>query len=272
MIPQGFQKTDERMKVRPKKRLGQHFLTDADIAARTADSIPDDSAESLVEIGPGMGMLTQFLIPKNKKLFPVEIDDESVEYLEEHYPDLKDNIIYGDFLDFNLSEKFPEGLDLIGNFPYNISAPILFKVLEHRRVVRSVVGMFQKEVAQRIVASHGNKTYGILSVLIQTFYKAELLFTVGPEKFNPPPNVDSAVLRLQQIPDKTLKCDEAFFFKTVKTAFGMRRKMLRNSLKPILGEVVSDHPFMTLRPEQLSPEQFEELAVWLQDNTANISD
>lgn len=252
------------MKVRPKKRLGQHFLTDDSIAAQVADSLPDESAESLVEVGPGMGMLTQFLVSKSENLFPVEIDNESVEYLTEHFPDLKEKIIYGDFLDFDLSERFPEGMDLIGNFPYNISAPILFKVLEHRRIVQSVVGMFQKEVAQRIVASHGNKTYGILSVLIQTFYKAELLFSVGPEKFNPPPNVDSAVLRLTRIPGKTLKCKEAFFFKTVKTAFGMRRKMLRNSLKPILGEIVLEHPFMTLRPEQLSPEQFEELTLVLQ--------
>ncbi len=252
------------MKVRPKKRLGQHFLIDESISARVADSISEDSAENLVEVGPGMGMLTQFLIPKSKKLYPVEVDSESVEYLTEHFPDLKDKIIYGDFLQFNLTDKFPEGMDLIGNFPYNISAPILFKVLEHRRVVQSVIGMFQKEVAQRIVASHGNKTYGILSVFIQTFYTAELLFSVGPEKFSPPPNVDSAVLRLQRIPDKSLQCDEAFFFKTVKTAFGMRRKMLRNSLKPILGEIVLDHPFMTLRPEQLSPKQFEELTLVLQ--------
>lgn len=252
------------MKVRPKKYLGQHFLTDDSIAARVADSLPEKSAESLVEVGPGMGMLTQFLIARNRDLYPIEIDKESVEYLTEHYPALKENIIYGDFLAFNLTDKFPEGMDLIGNFPYNISAPILFKVLEHRRVVQSVIGMFQKEVAQRIVASHGNKTYGILSVLIQTFYTAELLFSVGPEKFSPPPNVDSAVLRLQRIPDKSLQCDEAFFFKTVKTAFGMRRKMLRNSLKPILGETVLEHPFMTLRPEQLSPKQFEELTLALQ--------
>lgn len=250
-----------RMHVRPKKHLGQHFLKDESLAKRTADALFIDQYTNVLEIGPGTGVLTQFLIDKTKSLYLAEIDVESVNFLRERFPNLKKRILHVDFLKIDLAAKFPQGLVIVGNFPYNISAPIMFKVLEYRRQVQAVAGMFQKEVAERITAAHGSKKYGILSVLLQTFYETELLFTLDPEKFDPPPNVDSAVIKLRRIPGKELEYSESFFIRVVKTAFNQRRKMLRNSMKSMFPNGVPDHPFMTLRPEQLSPLQFEELAL-----------
>ncbi len=251
------------MSVKPKKHLGQHFLKDADIAERIADALPTKNDDYLLEIGSGMGMLTEFLIDKTKNLFLVELDIESIEYLEKAYPHLGDRIMHADFLKLDIRKKFPRDISIIGNFPYNISSQILFKVLENRKQVQSLVGMFQKEVAERITASHGNKKYGILSVLIQTFYDTELLFTLGAEKFFPPPKVDSAVIRLHKKERAEPKFDDSFFLKVVKMAFNQRRKMLRNTLKPFFPDGIPQHPFMTLRPEQLSPPQFEELTLFL---------
>ncbi|MEA2041533.1 MAG: 16S rRNA (adenine(1518)-N(6)/adenine(1519)-N(6))-dimethyltransferase RsmA [Bacteroidota bacterium] len=245
------------MGVRPKKHLGQHFLTNQIIAENIVEAAQINSNTPILEIGPGMGVLTQYIEPLSKNFFLIEIDSESVDYLYKNFPSLSENIFEQDFLNFDIQKHFPEGMDLIGNFPYNISAPILFQVLKYKSSVNKVTGMFQKEVAQRIAAPHGNKTYGILSVYIQSFFKTELLFTVSPGNFNPPPKVDSAVLQLTKIPNRKLDCDETLFFKVVKVSFHKRRKMLRNSLKDILGKTTIDNEIMTKRPEQLSPKDFE---------------
>ena len=249
------------MSVKAKKHLGQHFLTDESIAEKIADSISLDSYSKVLEIGPGMGVLTKYLLEKPKETFVIEIDTESVEYLGKNYPKLEGKIISKDFLKYNLNEVFNgEQFAIIGNFPYNISTQIVFKTLEMRNQIPEFAGMFQKEVAQRICEKKGSKVYGILSVLTQAFYEAEYLFTVPPDVFDPPPKVDSGVLRLRRKEDFSLPCDEKVFFRVVKTAFQQRRKTLRNSLKTFdFSDSLKEDSIFDLRPEQLSVEQFIEL-------------
>jgi len=245
--------------VRPKKQLGQHFLTDLSIARRIADTLQAPCPVQVLEVGPGMGVLTQFLLQNTAfNLRLIEIDNESVEYLRSHYPALGDNLIQGDFLKMDLSQLFnDEPFALIGNYPYNISSQIFFKALEHRNRIPLITGMVQKEVAERMAAKPGGKTYGILSVLLQAYYDIEYLFTVPPGVFCPPPKVQSAVFRMRRNQVQSLDCDEAKFKTVVKTAFGQRRKTLRNSLKPLLapGFDTTD-PIFDQRPERLSVADF----------------
>lgn len=252
-------------KVRAKKHLGQHFLNDENIAQKIADSLTLNGYQKVLEIGPGMGVLTKYLLEKPITTYVVEIDTESVTYLEKHYPKLDNKIISKDFLKYNLKEVFQEEpFAIIGNFPYNISSQIVFKTLEMRDQVPEFSGMFQKEVAERICEKKGSKTYGILSVLTQAFYDAEYLFTVSEHVFTPPPKVKSGVLRLIRKPDYRLPCDEKKFFTVVKTAFNQRRKTLRNSLKTLgISENLKEDSIFDLRPEQLSVEQFIELTIKL---------
>lgn len=250
-------------KVRAKKHLGQHFLKDEEVAERIADTLSLNRYENVLEIGPGMGVLTKYLLKKPIKTYVCEIDTESVAYLQAHYLQLSDRILEEDFLKYNLKKTFKdEQFAIIGNFPYNISTQIVFKTIEMRDQIPEFSGMFQKEVAQRICAPHGNKTYGILSVLTQVFYEAEYLFTVPPEVFNPPPKVNSGVMRLIRKEDYTLPCDEKLFFRVVKTAFQQRRKTLRNSLKTFnLSDNLKEDTIFGLRPEQLSVQGFVDLTI-----------
>lgn len=253
------------MDVRAKKYLGQHFLTDESIAARIAESL-SGNCPRVLEIGPGMGVLTKYLYSRPELDFcAIEIDTESVDYLHSHYPDLK--VIEGDFLKMDLTALFHESFAVIGNFPYNISSQILFRVFENRNLIPEVVGMFQKEVAERIAAGPGNKTYGILSVLLSAFYNIEYLFTVPEHVFNPPPKVKSAVIRLVRNDVTTLECDEKLFVTVVKTGFNQRRKTLRNALKPlgIQYDGISDE-VLAKRAEQLSVENFVSLTKQLSQN------
>ena len=244
--------------VRPKKFLGQHFLTDLSVAQRIAETI---SAGRVLEIGPGMGVLTQYLL-KNKDidLTAIELDRESVAYLKEWYPEL--HLIEGDFLKLDLEELYPEGeFCVIGNYPYNISSQIFFKVLEYKDRIPVCSGMIQKEVAERIASKPGKKAYGILSVLLQAYYDIEYLFTVNENVFAPPPKVKSAVVRLTRNRRQELGCNEQLFKQVVKTAFNQRRKQMRNSLMSLVGKenpLLSD-PVFTKRPEQLSVEEFIQL-------------
>lgn len=244
--------------VRAKKHLGQHFLTDESIAKNIADTLNFEGYDITLEIGPGMGVLTKYLLEKPTETYVIEIDTESVTYLDTHYPKLHGKIISKDFLKYNINEVF-EGkpFAIIGNFPYNISSQIVFKCLELRHQVTEFSGMFQKEVAERICEKKGSKAYGILSVLVQAFYDAEYLFTVSPDVFNPPPKVNSGVLRLRRKENFTLPCNEKLFFSVVKTGFQQRRKTLRNSLKSFnLSDNLKEDTIFDLRPEQLSVEQF----------------
>lgn len=242
--------------VKPKKHLGQHFLKDENIARKIVDSL-GESVRNVLEVGPGMGVLTKHLLTKEySDLRVAEIDIESVVYLRHHYPSL--NIIEGDFLKLDLSELYSAPLAIIGNFPYNISSQIFFKVLDHRNLVTEVVGMVQKEVAERIAAPPGSKTYGILSVLLQAWYDIDYLFTVHEHVFTPPPKVKSAVIRLKRNTTDSLGCDERFFFALVKTAFNQRRKTLRNAIRSMTPEGFQ-HPFLDKRAEQLSVSEFVEL-------------
>ena len=246
--------------VRAKKSLGQHFLKDEGIARRIADSLELSERTPVLEIGPGMGVLTKYLINNpNADFTVVEIDKESVAYLNEHYPELR--VIDGDFLKMRLDQVYPDGLCVIGNFPYNISSQIFFKVLEYRDLVPQVIGMIQKEVAERLAEPPGSRTYGILSVLLQAYYDIEYLFTVDENVFAPPPKVKSAVIRLKRNSRKSLDCDEKLFFTVVKTAFNQRRKQLRNSLKPLLPKKddEAEPKILDYRPEQLGVEDFVEL-------------
>jgi len=248
--------------VKPKKFLGQHFLTDLSVARRIADTVDACLDLPVLEVGPGMGVLTQYLLPKERELKVVEIDFDSVPYLHEHFPQLGDNIIEGDFLQMNLHEVFGgRSFVLTGNYPYNISSQIFFKMVENRDLIPCCTGMIQKEVAERMAASPGSKTYGVLSVLIQAWYDVEYLFTVSETVFNPPPKVKSAVIRLTRNGKTNLGCDEQLFRRIVKTVFTMRRKMMRNGMKQILGKdspMLSDSIF-TKRPEQLSISDFIDL-------------
>lgn len=254
-----------QMKVQPKKRLGQHFLKDAGIARRIAGTLSGEGYDTILEIGPGMGMLTGFLIERAFTDFRVvEVDNESVDYLNEHYPGLK--IIHHDFLRLDLASLAKDKLAIIGNFPYNISSQIFFKVLENRDIIPEVAGMIQKEVAERICTGPGSRTYGILSVLLQAYYKPEYLFTVSEHVFFPPPKVKSAVIRLRRNSVEKLNCDENLFLRVVKASFNQRRKTLRNSIKSAFTLVRDDYAQLNLRPEQLSVEQFVELTSWVSEN------
>jgi 16S rRNA (adenine1518-N6/adenine1519-N6)-dimethyltransferase len=242
-------------KVRPKKFLGQHFLNDQSIAQRIVESLAVRAEDPVLEIGPGTGVLTKFLIEKGQNLRVIEIDRDSVAFLKKHYPSL--DIVEGDFLELDLHQIYPAHFSIIGNFPYNISSQIFFKVLEHRDQVDQVVCMLQKEVADRLAASHGNKTYGILSVLLQAYYDIKSLFKVNPGVFNPPPKVMSAVIRLERNQRQALGCDEKLFVVVVKQGFNNRRKTLRNALKNLnLAAEISALPIMDKRAEQLSVEDF----------------
>lgn len=245
--------------VRAKKHLGQHFLKDQNIAQKIVAALPDDT-KAVLEVGPGMGILTKFLLQQKKlELKVIDIDLESIDFLKENFPELKGNIIAADFLKEDLTKHFADAFSVIGNFPYNISSQIIFKILDHRNQVPAAVGMFQKEVAERIAAGHNNKTYGILSVLTQAFYDVEYLFTVSENVFIPPPKVKSAVIRLKRKEEK-LNCNETLFFKVIKAGFNQRRKTLRNALKSFtVREEFRDHEFFTKRAEALTVKQFEEL-------------
>lgn len=240
--------------VKAKKHLGQHFLKDVNIASKIVGSL-NPATTSVLEIGPGMGVLTRFLVEKPLKLKVVEIDRESVNYLNTQYPSLE--VIEADFLKLNLGKIFSEPFSVIGNFPYNISSQILFKVLEYRDSIPEVVGMVQREVGRRIASGPGNKEYGILSVLLQAFYEIEYLFTVPETVFNPPPKVKSGVIRLRRNLRRQLSCDEKLFSHIVKQAFQMRRKTLRNALKSLnLPEEIALKSVLDKRAEQLSVEEF----------------
>jgi 16S rRNA (adenine1518-N6/adenine1519-N6)-dimethyltransferase len=253
-------------KVQPKKNLGQHFLKDLGIACKIAGSLTGDGYNSVLEIGPGMGVLTKYLMERTFNDFRViEIDNESVHYLQTHFPGLK-NIIRGDFLSMNIDSCFPGKIAIIGNFPYNISTQILFKVLKHREKVIEIVGMLQKEVAERICAGPGSKTYGILSVLLQAFYNTEYLFTVPEHLFSPPPKVKSGVIRLIRNDTVSLECDETLFVRVVKSCFNQRRKTLRNSVRAAFVLKRDDYSEFNLRPEQLSVHQFVRLTRWIDEN------
>lgn len=257
--------------VRAKKALGQHFLIDLNIAQKICNSLTeraDTDPEATLEVGCGMGVLTQYLLRRTDiTTYGAEIDTESVEYLNAHYPDFTPRLIEGDFLKMNLREMFPEGVRIIGNFPYNISSQIFFKVIENRDLIPQCVGMIQKEVAVRIAEPPGSREYGILSVLLQAWYDIEYLFTVSEKVFNPPPKVKSAVIRLRRNNTTKLDCDETLFVKVVKASFGQRRKMLRNSLKAVFGNFGgAEHPLFTTRAEQLSVAQFVELTNWVAEH------
>lgn len=254
--------------VRAKKHLGQHFLRDENIAKKIADTLTLQGYKDVLEIGPGMGVLTKYLLKKDIKTHVIEIDTESVEYLKNNYLNLSDRIYEKDFLKYDLTEIFKDQpFAIIGNFPYNISSQIVFKTLEMRHQIPEFSGMFQKEVAQRICSKEGSKIYGILSVLTQAFYDAEYLFTVPPSVFNPPPKVDSGVLLLKRKENFTLPCDEALFFKVVKTGFQQRRKTLRNSLKTFnLSDNLKANTIFGQRPEQLSVLQFIELTSLIEND------
>lgn len=256
------------MSVKAKKHLGQHFLKDENIAKKIADTLSLKGYYDVLEIGPGMGVLTKYLLDKDTTTHVVEIDTESVDYLKNNYLNLSERIYEKDFLryDFNLVFK-GKSFAIIGNFPYNISTQIVFKTLEMRDQIPEFSGMFQKEVAQRICSKEGSKVYGILSVLTQAFYNAEYLFTVPPEVFNPPPKVDSGVLLLTRKENYTLPCDEKLFFRVVKTGFQQRRKTLRNSLKVFnLSDNLKANTIFGQRPEQLSVDQFIELTTLIEND------
>jgi 16S rRNA (adenine1518-N6/adenine1519-N6)-dimethyltransferase len=252
----------------PKKSLGQHFLNDPSIAQKIVASLRADSIRQVVEVGPGMGALTGFLLQETRfDARFVEVDADAAVFLEKQFPEIKEKLIYADFLEYPLSEHYQGKIAVIGNFPYNISTQILFKILEHRSLVAEVVGMLQKEVAERIAASYGSKTYGITSVLLQAFYDIEYLFTVHEDSFTPPPKVKSGVIRLTRNNVDTLPCNEKLFTQVVKTAFNQRRKMLSNSLKTLLPDNVQrDLPIFSKRPEQLSVQDFIELTQWMEQS------
>lgn len=262
--------------VKPKKNLGQHFLTDLNVAKRIADTVDACPNIPILEIGPGMGVLTQYLVEKHRDVKAVEIDKESVAYLNEAFPILHDNIVGADFLQMNLEDIFSgKQFVLTGNYPYDISSQIFFKMLDNRDLIPCCTGMIQREVALRIAAQPGNKTYGILSVLIQAWYDVEYLFTVDEDVFNPPPKVKSAVIRMTRNNVSKLNCDEILFKRLVKTVFNQRRKMLRVSLRQMIPNKVHknfyEQDVMTKRPEQLTIAQFVELTKMVEAEMAVIN-
>lgn len=267
--------------VRPKKQLGQHFLTNQDIARRIADTVDACPALPILEVGPGMGVLTQYLLPKGRPVKVVEIDTESVAYLKENMPQLGENILGDDFLRMPLDQVFGgQPFVLTGNYPYNISSQIFFRMLEYRDLIPCCTGMIQREVAQRMAAGPGSRTYGILSVLLQAWYSVEYLFTVDEHVFCPPPKVKSAVIRLTRNEVSSLPCNEVLFRRVVKTTFNQRRKTLRNNIRPLLAQIDNeqrekglqpkDHTewlaqeLFQKRPEQLSVQDFISLTLSLQ--------
>lgn len=267
--------------VRPKKQLGQHFLTDQDVARRIADTVDACPALPILEVGPGMGVLTQYLLPKGRPVKVVEIDIESVAYLKENMPQLGENILGDDFLRMPLDQVFGgQPFVLTGNYPYNISSQIFFRMLEYRDLIPCCTGMIQREVAQRMAAGPGSRTYGILSVLLQAWYSVEYLFTVDEHVFCPPPKVKSAVIRLTRNEVSSLPCNEVLFRRVVKTTFNQRRKTLRNNIRPLLAQIDNeqrekglqpkDHTewlaqeLFQKRPEQLSVQDFISLTLSLQ--------
>lgn len=267
--------------VRPKKQLGQHFLTDQDVARRIADTVDACPALPILEVGPGMGVLTQYLLPKGRPVKVVEIDTESVAYLKENMPQLGENILGDDFLRMPLDQVFGgQPFVLTGNYPYNISSQIFFRMLEYRGLIPCCTGMIQREVAQRMAAGPGSRTYGILSVLLQAWYSVEYLFTVDEHVFCPPPKVKSAVIRLTRNEVSSLPCNEVLFRRVVKTTFNQRRKTLRNNIRPLLAQIDNeqrekgmqpkDHTewlaqeLFQKRPEQLSVQDFISLTLSLQ--------
>ncbi|MDF9829945.1 16S rRNA (adenine(1518)-N(6)/adenine(1519)-N(6))-dimethyltransferase RsmA [Parabacteroides sp. PF5-6] len=258
--------------VKPKKSLGQHFLKDMQIAERIAGTLDEYKHMPVLEVGPGTGVLTRFLLEKGHDLTVVELDWDSIDYLNQHFPALEDRIIADDFLQLNLQKVFDgRPFCVTGNYPYNISSQIFFKVLDYKDLIPCCTGMIQKEVAERIAAGPGSKTYGITSVLLQAWYNIEYLFTVSETVFDPPPKVKSAVIRMTRNQRTELGCDEKLFRTVVKTSFNQRRKTLRNSMKPILGKDCPDYalPVFDKRPEQLSFDQFVELTLltekWLKE-------
>ncbi|WP_460220157.1 16S rRNA (adenine(1518)-N(6)/adenine(1519)-N(6))-dimethyltransferase RsmA [Psychroserpens sp. MEBiC05023] len=259
------------MSVKAKKHLGQHFLTDESIAEKIANTLSLNGYEHVLEIGPGMGVLTKYLLDKPLKTHVIEIDTESVEYLKANYLNLANRVYEQDFLKYDLTKIFNnEPFAIIGNFPYNISTQIVFKTLEMREQIPEFSGMFQKEVAQRICSKEGSKVYGILSVLTQAFYDAEYVFTVPPTVFNPPPKVDSGVLILKRKANFSLPVDEKLFFRVVKTAFQQRRKTLRNSLKAFnLSDNLKANVIFGKRPEQLNVDSFIELTQLIENDAIN---
>ncbi|MDT0554225.1 16S rRNA (adenine(1518)-N(6)/adenine(1519)-N(6))-dimethyltransferase RsmA [Urechidicola vernalis] len=258
------------MTVKAKKHLGQHFLKDEDIAKKIADSLTLSGYKDVLEIGPGMGVLTKYVIPKDVNVHVIEIDTESVEYLKtaREVQKLDFEILEADFLKIDLRTEFQnKQIAIIGNFPYNISSQIVFKAIENRNMIPEFSGMFQKEVAKRIAEKEGSKVYGILSVLTQAFYDVEYLFTVPPSVFNPPPKVDSGVIRLIRKENYTLPVNEKLFFRVVKTAFNQRRKMLRGSLKSFnLSDKLREDAIFAMRPEQLSVNQFFDLTAKIEED------
>ena len=252
--------------VRPKKALGQHFLTDQNIAQRIVEQLSPD-VESVIEVGAGTGVLTQFLVRDVlDKFHVIEIDKESIAYLQQHFPMLGDRLIEGDFLRADLSQYGQQNMAIIGNFPYNISSQIFFQVLKFKEQVVEVVGMVQKEMAERMAAKEGSKTYGILSVLMQAWYDIDYLFTVHENVFNPPPKVKSAVIKMRRNAVTDLGCDEKLFVNIVKQAFNQRRKTMRNSLRPMLSPEIIENEVFNKRPEQLSVQEFIELTNLIERN------
>ena len=255
------------MNIRAKKGLGQHFLKDKNIAQQIVDSLSGNGFPVL-EVGAGMGVLTELLLQRSDiTTYAVEIDRESIAYLRKHFPNLQSRLIEGDFLQMDLNALFHSSFAVIGNFPYNISSQIFFKILEHRDNIPEVVGMVQKEVAERIACPSGSKTYGILSVLLQAYYNIDYLFTVHEHVFVPPPKVKSGVIRLTRNDVQSLDCDEILFRSVVKTTFNQRRKTIRNSLKPLIGDkILPEHPLLAKRPEQLSVAEFVALTNMVKNN------
>lgn len=252
------------MSVKAKKHLGQHFLVDQNICRKIADQFGNHhGCKRLLEIGPGMGAITKYLKEKKENdLWLIDIDKESIAYLHQTYPDLNDKIIDGDFLKIDLQKFFgTEPIAVVGNFPYNISSQILFKCLEYRNQIPEIMGMFQKEVAERIAEKPGSKTYGIISVLLQTFYDIHYCFTVDEHVFDPPPKVKSGVIRLTRNQRTKLPCDEKLFIQVVKACFNQRRKMIRNTVKQFTSGKEFEHRFLTERPERLSVDDFIELTL-----------
>ena len=259
------------MSVRAKKHLGQHFLRDAKKSKQIVSFLNPDS-KNILEIGPGKGILTQFLFQrKDANVKVIEIDDEAVWHLEKLFPERRNSIIHADFLKVNLKSLFDDTFSVIGNFPYNISSQILFRVLENKDKIPEVIGMFQKEVAERIVCPPGKKDYGILSVLMQSFYDLEIVMKLNEEDFSPPPKVKSAVVRMIRNPEKKLRSDEKLFFRVIKTAFNQRRKMLSNALSSLLPKnSIEKIPYLKLRAEALSWQQFDELTLIVQNKQPTV--
>ncbi len=261
------------MSVRAKKHLGQHFLKDEGVAEKIANTLTFEGYKNVLEIGPGMGVLTKYLIEKGINVIAMELDPESVIYLDKHYKNKNLQVVPADFLKFDLTNFFNgKQYAITGNFPYNISTQIVFKTLEWRDQIPEFTGMFQKEVAKRICEKEGSKTYGIMSVLVQAFYDAEYLFTVPPTVFNPPPKVESGVLRLKRKEDYSLACDEKMLFKVVKTAFQQRRKTMRNSLKVFnISDKLKEDTIFGQRPEQLSVAEFIALTQKLENDAISTN-